>query len=99
MERLICSLMIEDMKMSLDQSQFANQKGLSVQHYMIKMLDSVLSEMDSSKGDSVAVIATMVDWAKAFPRLDSSLGIQSFIDNGVRPSLMPIIASFLKTEG
>ena len=87
--------MIDDMKMSMDRSQFANQKGLSVQHYMIKMLDRLLSQMDSSKGD-VAVIATMVDWAKAFPRLDSTLGIQSFIENGVRPSLMPIIASFFE---
>ena len=47
------------MKESMDKSQFANQKGLSVQHYMIKMLDRILSQMDSSKGESVAVIATM----------------------------------------
>ena len=83
MEKLVCKLMISDMKESMDKSQFANQKGVSVQHYMIKMLDKILSEMDSSKGEKVAVIATMVDWAKAFPRLDSTLGIKSFEKNGV----------------
>ena len=96
MDKLICNLVMSDMKMAIDKSQFANQKGLSVQLYMIKMLDRVLSQMDSSKGESVAIIATMVDWAKAFPRLDSTLGIQSFIDSGVRPSLIPIVASFFE---
>ena len=91
MEKFICKLVISDMKTSMDKSQFANQKGLSVQHYLIKMLDRVLSQIDASKEESVAIIATMVDWAKAFPRLDSTLGIQSFIDNGVRASLIPII--------
>ena len=62
---------------------------------MIKMLDRVLSLIDGSKEESVAVIATMIDWSKAFPRLDSTLGIESFIENGVRPSLIPIVASFL----
>ena len=66
---------------------------------MIKMLDRVLSLIDGSKEESVAVIATMIDWSKAFPRLDSTLGIESFIENGVRPSLIPIVASFLWIEG
>ena len=83
MEKLVCNLVIHDMKKSMDPSQFANQKGLSVQHYMVKMLDRILSLIDDSKGEKVAVIATMVDWAKAFPRLDSTLGIESFIKNGV----------------
>ena len=98
MEKLICNLVFSDMKQSMDQSQFANQKGLSVQHYLIKMLDRMLSLIDEAKGESVAIIATMVDWAKAFPRLDSTLGIQSFIDNGVRPSLLPIVASFFENR-
>ena len=71
------------MKKSMDPSHIANQKGLSVQHYMVKMLDRILSLIDDSKGEKVAVIATMVDWAKAFPRLDSTLGINSFEKNGV----------------
>ena len=97
MEKLICRLIIADMKESMDPSQFANQPGVSVQHYLIKMLDRILSAMDDNvKGESVAVVASLIDWAKAFPRLDATLGIKSFIDNGVRPSLIPIITSFFE---
>ena len=93
MEKLICKLILSDMKENLNPSQFANKKGVSVDHYLIKMLDRILSELDK-KGYSKAIIATLVDWSKAFPRLDSTLGINSFIKNGVRASLIPIIASF-----
>ena len=40
----------------------------------------------------------LVDWAKAFPRLDRTLGIKSFIENGVRPSLIPIVTSFFENR-
>ena len=97
MEKIICPLIVEDMKSSLDKSQFANQPGLSTQHYLIKLIDRILSVTDkSSKGESVAVLATMIDWAKAFPKLDHTLGVKSFIRNGVRPSLIPILASFFE---
>ena len=94
MEKLICRLIISDMKKFMDPSQFANQPGVSVQHYLIKMIDRILSSLDGNvKGERRAVIASLIDWAKAFPRLDATLGINSFIENGVRPSLIPIITS------
>ena len=34
-EKLISRLMISDMKKNIDPSQFANQKGISIQHYLI----------------------------------------------------------------
>ena len=46
----------------------------------------------------MAVILTMVDWSKAFDRQSHELGIQSFIANGVRPGLIPILMSFF-TKG
>ena len=62
LEKVICKLIISDMKPTLDPAQFANQRGLSIQHYLIKMLDKILSALDrNSKGDCVAIIATMVD--------------------------------------
>ena len=97
MEKLVCPLIVEDMKSSLDKSQFANQPGLSTQHYLIKLIDRILSVTDScSKGESVAVLATMIDWKKAFPKMDHTLGVKSFIKNGVRASLIPILASFFE---
>merc|ERR1719468_133159 len=38
----------------------------------------------------------MIDWKKAFPMLDHTLGVKSFVRNGVRPSLIPILASFFE---
>ena len=58
------------------------------------MLDRILSILD--QGENVAVIATMVDWRQAFPRQCPTLGIQSFIRNGVRPALIPILISFFE---
>ena len=97
MEKIICKFMIEDLKASMDPSQFANTKGLSTQHYLIKMIDRILSATDNStKGECVAVLASLIDWKKAFPMQCPTLGVKSFIKNGVRASLIPIIASFFE---
>ena len=38
----------------------------------------------------------MIDWSQAFDRQSHTLGVKSFIRNGVRPSLIPILISFFK---
>ena len=97
MEKIVCSFMVEDMKAQMDSSQFANTKGLSTQHYLIKMIDRILSTTDNStKGECVAVLASLIDWKKAFPMQCPTLGVKSFIKNGVRASLIPMIASFFE---
>ena len=40
-EKIISKLMIADMKKNIDPSQYANQKGLSIQHYLVKILDKI----------------------------------------------------------
>ena len=39
---------------------------------------------------------TLLDWESAFCKVDHSLGMQAFIDCGVRPSLLPIIANYFE---
>ena len=96
-EKLIAQLMLSDMEEKMDKAQFGNQKGMSIQHYLVQMLHRILSELDSKqKGKSSAVIATFVDWENAFPRQCPTLGVQSFLENGVRPSLIPILISYFK---
>ena len=57
MEKVVCPLIAEDMKSSFDKSQFANQPGLSTQHYLIKIIDRILSVTDNNaKGECVAVL-------------------------------------------
>ena len=83
----------QTLKQSLDRSQYANQKGLSINHYLIKMVDRVLDAQDgSTNGETNAVIASFIDWSKAFDRQDPTLAVLSFQKNGVRPCLIPHVS-------
>ena len=96
-EKLISKLVISDLKEKLDPSQYANQPGLSIQHYLIKFIDRILEALDkNSKSESCAVLATLVDWKQAFPRQCPKLGVESFIQNGVRPALIPLLVNYFQ---
>ena len=88
-------MIIEDMKAKLDRSQYANQKGIGINHYLINMLNRVLEALDkNSKGEVKAVLATFVDWKPAFPRQCPKLGVSAFIECGVCPTLIPLLANY-----
>ena len=96
-EKLISQMIIADMEKHLDPSQFGNQKGISIQHYLIQMLHRILEVLDNnSKGDIFAVVASLIDWKNAFPRQCPKLGVESFIQNGVRPSLIPVLINYFQ---
>ena len=96
-EKVISELMLEDMKTNLDPSQYANQKGIGIQHYLIGMLNRILVALDNnSKGEVKAIIATYVDWKQAFPRQCPKMGVDAFIACGVRPALIPILISYFQ---
>ena len=96
-EQMIAELIISDMSAKLDPAQYANQKGISLQHYLIKMIDQILSDTDNnSKGEINAVLATLYDWKEAFPRQCPKLGVEAFLKCGVRPSLIPLIINYLQ---
>ena len=96
-EKLLAGLMISDMEAKLDPSQFGNQKGTSIQHYLLKMIHRILGALDNnSKGDTFAVLATFIDWSSAFPRQCPKLGVESFIKNGVRPALIPVLINYFQ---
>ena len=89
--------MISNMKKNIDPSQYANQEGLSIHHYLVKFIDRVLQTIDSnSKSEAVAVLATLVDWKQAFPRQCPKLGVESFLKNGVRPALIPLLINYFQ---
>ena len=96
-EKLLAELIISDMAAKLDPAQYGNQKGLSIQHYLIKMVHRILEVLDNnSKSETVAVVANLIDWNNAFPRQCPKLGIESFISNGVRPSLIPVLVNYFQ---
>ena len=84
------------MKEKLDKSQYGNQRGVSIQHYLVKFVDKVLKSLDShSKGTTFAALATFIDWKEAFNGQDPKL-IILFLENGVRPSLIPILVNYFQ---
>ena len=88
-----------DMASSHDSSQYGNEKGLSIEHYLIKMLHKILCAVDqNTQKDAYAVILSMIDWSQAFDRQSHYLGIKSFIQNGVRSSLIPVLMDFFQNR-
>jgi hypothetical protein len=52
-----------------DPAQYGNQKGLSTQHYLVRMVHQILTATDrNSKHEAKAVIIQMIDWQSAFAR-------------------------------
>ena len=96
-EMMLGKLIVSDMSANMDPSQYGNKPGVSVQHYLMKMLHTILLNLDNNqKGDTFAVLAAMIDWKQAFPRQDPTLGVQSFIDNGVRGTLIPLLVNYFE---
>ena len=96
-EAMIAEMMVSDMKEKMDISQYGNSKGVSVQHYLVKMVHKILTQLDNnSGGDTFAVVAALIDWKQAFPRQCPTLGVQSWISNGVRPELIPALIDFFR---
>ena len=97
MEKMIAEIMIADMKPKADPSQYGNERGTSIQHYLIKMIHRILTALDNnSRRETFAVVANLIDWNSAFPRQCPKLGVQSFINNGVRPSLVPLLVNYFQ---
>ena len=96
-EKIICEMVVEDMVQKMDPSQFGNLKTTSIQHYLISLINRISSVLDkNSKGDIFAACVTFYDYKQAFSRQCHQLGVESFIRNGVRPSLIPVLVNYFQ---
>ena len=55
-----------------------------------------MSLNNNRKGEILAVLASLIDWKKAFNRQDATLGIRSFMENGVRPAIIPMMINYFQ---
>ena len=98
-EKIISDMVIEDIKVNLERSQYGNQKGMSINHYLVNMLNKILRTLDKNNlKESYAILLNLYDWRKAFDMQCPKLGLESFIKNGVRPSLLPVLKNFLQNR-
>jgi hypothetical protein len=93
----LAEALVSDMTPTSDPSQYGNEKGISTQHYLIKMIDRIQSCLDTNNtNEAYAVITHLIDWSQAFDRQCPKLGIDSFIENGVRKSLIPVLINYFQ---
>ena len=60
------------MEGKLNPTHYGNQYGLSIQHYLVKMIHIILSDTDNnSKGEINAVLTVLYVWKEAFPKIGS----------------------------
>ena len=96
-EKFLAEAIISDMEPKSDPSQYGNKKGVSTQHYLINLLHRILTSVDKrSKRESYAAILHLIDWQQAFDRQCPKLGVDSFIRNGVRKSLIPVLTNYFQ---
>ena len=96
-EKFLAEAMVIDMVPKSDPSQYGNEKGISTQHYLIKMVDRILTSLDTNNvNEAYAVVTHLIDWSQAFDRQCPTLGIKSFIKNGVRKSLIPVLINYFQ---
>ena len=63
----------------------------------MRIIDKILLSLDkNSKSESCAILATLVDWKQAFPRQCPRLGVESFIENGVRSALILMLVNYFQ---
>ena len=85
---------MEDISENIDIGQFGGQPGMGTEHMIVCLLDRILKLLDRHP-DRSAVIMTCLDWSAAFDRQDPTIAVKKFIQLGVRPSLIPLLANYL----
>ena len=98
-EMAIVEMVVSDMAANLDPTQYGNRKRTNIAHYLVRILHRILSETDNnSRGEIKAVLCTFVDWRQAYSRQSHILGVKAFAENGVRPSLLPLLTSYFQNR-
>ena len=77
----------------IDFRQYGGSKGNSITHYLIEFINFILSNQDSTA--PIAILACMVDFTKAFNRIDHNLIVTKLSDMGVPGWLLSLVMAFL----
>ena len=80
----------------IDQRQFGGVKKTSTVHYLIEFLTFVLFNLDNSEAHSV--LSTMIDFSKAFNRIDHNTIILKLAELNVPTWILKVIIGFLSNR-
>ena len=93
-EHFLAEWLMPYIEKRIDPGQFGGLKGHSTTHYLIKLLDFILSCTDTSNVPK-AVMVALIDFSKAFNRINHAKVIVRLSDWGVPGWLLRILISYL----
>ena len=82
----------------IDVDQLGGLPGCSASHYLIQMLDFIHKKLDTNRNDQTALIACLVDFSKAFNRMDHSILITILSDLNIPTCALKLIISYLSNR-
>jgi hypothetical protein len=94
LEQFVVMWLLEYIGEKLDIRQFGGMKGNSISHYLIELLNFILYNQDSQ--EPTAVLASLIDFSKAFNRQDHTILVTKLSDMGVPSWLLSLVIAFLK---
>ena len=92
-EHFIVEWLLEYIVDKIDNRQFGGSKGNSITHYIIELINFILSNQEQTS--PTAILAVMVDFSKAFNRQDHGILITKLSDMGVPGWLLKLVIAFL----
>ena len=95
-EQIVVKWLMHYIGGKMDFRQYGGTKGSSISHYIIEFINFILHNQDSP--DQTAVLACMVDFSKAFNRIDHNILITKLSDMGVPGWLLRVVMGFLKNR-
>ena len=95
-EQFVICWLLEYIGDQIDWGQYGGLKGSSISHYLIDFVNFILYNQDLKIPH--AVVAAMVDFSKAFNRINHNIIITILSDMGVPGWLLRIIIGFLSNR-
>ena len=95
LEQFVVPLMTADIRSQIDKRQYGNVKGASTSHYLIRLLHSLLTELN--KPDKL-FSTVMYDFKKGFDLIDHTILMKKIIAMGLRSSYAIWLAAFLQNR-
>ena len=91
-EKFLMEWLLKIIGGKLDRNQFGGTRKVSTVHYLIELFSFILFNLYNQK--SHAVLTTLIDFSKAFNRINHNLIITKLADLGVPAWLLKIIMVF-----
>ena len=92
-EHFVVMWLLEYVEHLIDFRQYGGIKGNSICHYLIELVNFILSNQEGSS--PTAILACMIDFSKAFNRINHNIVVTKLSDMGVPAWLLRIVMAFL----